>query len=155
MNSVPLAFALSWLGEHMTGKNITPLQRVYTPDEIAKANAKAEAMREQLRAEGVEAGIKIGERHKAAAYALGGFVIGAVIMGGVMMAVIERATMTTSAVAATAIARSAGDAGLPIADEAIDPSLEYQRNTQAAREEACRRGVRDPRTGRCPGEPGN
>lgn len=139
----------------MTGKNITPLQRVYTPDEVSKAEAKAQEMREKLRAEGVEIGIKIGERHKAAAYGLGGFVLGAAIMGVVMMLVIERATMTTSAVAATAIARSAGDIGLPIADEAVDPSLEYNRNAQAARDEACRRGVRDPRTGRCPGEPGN
>lgn len=144
----------------MTGKNITPLPRVFTEQQIAEAQAKAEQRTADIRAEGMKAGHAAavhGDRYRLIAAALVGVIIGALGMGMWGAEMNRNAMFSAGAVIDRALARTVPEpsATLPPALEASDPGEAYQRNAAEARADACRRGVRDPRTGRCPGEPGN
>lgn len=132
---------------------MTAKPTVVTSDKLAAAKANADAERQRLRDEAYAEGVKIGERHKAYAFGLAGVIIGALLMGGYTMLTVERGVFSAGAVADRIVSRTVSP-GLPAAPVAEDVGLTYERNAEAAREDACRRGVRDPRTGRCPGEPG-
>lgn len=143
----------------MTNK-LAPVTRIYTPQQIAEAQAKAEQRAAELHADGMKAGHAAavhGDRYRLVAAALVGVILGALGMGMWGAEMNRNAMFSAGAVIDRALARTVPEPGttLPPALEAHDPSEAYQRNAAEARSEACRRGVRDPRTGRCPGEPGN
>ena len=130
------------------------------PVVVAVSDARREAAlraaqeeRERIRDEARAEGVKIGERHKAAAYGFAGAIIGALLMGAYTTLVVERGMFNAGAVADRIVARTV-DPTLP-ARPSENAADEYIRNTERAREQACREGVRDPRTGLCPREPGN
>jgi len=127
---------------------------VSVPDSRREAALRAaEEERTRIRDEARAEGVKIGERHKAFAYALGGAIVGAFLMGVYTTVVVERGMFNAGAVADRIVARTV-DPGLP-ATPAQDLADQYIRNSERAREDACRQGVRDPRSGLCPREPGN
>lgn len=121
---------------------------------LAAAKAAADKAREEIRSEAYAEGVKVGERHKAMMFALAGFVIGALCMGLYSAAMQERAAFNAGAIIDRVLSRTVEPPALP-AGPAETLSEQYVRNTQAAREQACRQGIRDPRTGLCPREPGS
>lgn len=124
------------------------------PDSRREAALRAaEEERQRIREEARAEGVKIGERHKAMAYAFAGAIVGALLMGIYTTLVVERGMFNAGAVADRIVARTV-DPTLP-AQPSEDLAEQYIRNSERAREEACREGVRDPRTGLCPREPGN
>jgi|694.fasta_scaffold00779_55 hypothetical protein len=130
-----------------------PVVTQLSPDARREAAQRAaEAERERIREEARAEGVKIGERHKAFAYAFAGAIVGAFLMGVYTSAVQERGMFTAGAVADRIVARTV-EPGLPatINEDRVE---EYLRNTEEAREQACREGVRG-RDGRCPREPAN
>lgn len=118
-------------------------------DKIAAARAAAEEERKRIADENYKLGVRVGEGHKAWAFGLAGVIVGAVLMGLYTMATSERAMFNAGAVADRVLGRVIEPAQLEAPE--VDP-LAYERNTQAAREDACREGVRD-RQGQCPQAP--
>lgn len=128
---------------------VVPVSDARREAALRAAQEERERIRDEARAEGV----KIGERHKAAAYALAGAIAGALMMGAYTTLVVERGMFNAGAVADRIVARTVSPT-LP-ASTSEDMADEYIHNTEQARRDACREGIRDPRTGLCPREPGN
>jgi hypothetical protein len=127
---------------------------VAVPDSRREAAMRAaEDERQRIREEARAEGVKVGERHKAFAYAFAGAIVGALLMGVYTSLVVERGMFNAGAVADRIVARTV-DPTLP-ARPSEDMAERYMRNSEIARAEACRQGIRDPRTGLCPREPGN
>lgn len=114
----------------------------------------AEEERQRIRDEARAEGVKVGERHKAWAYGLAGVICGAILMGLYTTIVVERGMFNAGAVADRIVARTV-DPTLPATSRNESVADEYLRNAEVARRDACREGVRDPRTGLCPREPGS
>lgn len=127
--------------------------KVLTTEQLQAGKLKADEERARIRAEGIEHGLRHANHYKAAAYVFAGFLLGALFTGIYTNAVSERSAFVAGAVIDRVVARTV-DPGLPAAPRSM-PAEDYQRNTEAARREACRVGVRDPRTGLCPREPGS
>lgn len=119
--------------------------QVFTPTQIAEARAKSEekarAIRDEAHAEGVKHGLKLSERYRAAAYAGVGFVLGCIFMGLFTAATMTNATFTAGAVVDRVLGRTVETPVLP-ATPRVTPAEEYRTNTETAREDACREGVR-------------
>lgn len=128
---------------------------VAVPDTRREAALRAaEEERQRIREEAKAEGVKVGERHKAWAYGLAGAICGAALMGLYTTVVVERGMFNAGAVADRIVARTV-DPTLPATPRTEDVADEYLRNAEQARRDACREGIRDPRTGLCPREPGN
>lgn len=118
---------------------------------LAVAKKAADEERARIRDEARAEGVKVGERHKAWAYALGGAIAGAALMGLYTTIVVERGMFNAGAVADRIVSRTV-DPTLPASGNR-NLADEYDRNAATARDQACREGVRDHR-GLCPREPG-
>jgi len=132
--------------------------KVIAANKLAEARSRAEEERKRIFDEGVALGERRADRLKALAYMFIGFVVGALCTGVYTAALSTSASFTAGAVIDRTLARTLGP---PVAAPRYDdgPTVtaadEYLRNTDAARRDACREGVRDPRTGLCPREPAN
>lgn len=128
-----------------------PIRRIYTPEQVAAAQARADEQRAEIHAEGVKQGHKHAihsELHRLIAAALVGIIIGG-ICGGIFVNSLNRDAMFNSgAVIDRALARTLPEPSeaLPPAPATRDPSTEYRANTRAARgnctEEQLRIGLR-------------
>jgi hypothetical protein len=135
-------------------ENVKPLvQRTYTPAQIAEAQARADAHRAEIHAAGKHEGLRLAGIYRDLAMGLAGVVIGVVIASLLLTSMYERGVMTAGAVADRILVRTVEPTLPPATLTSDELADQYDRNAAAAREEACRRGIRDPRTGRCPGEP--
>jgi hypothetical protein len=126
---------------------------VITPDKLAAAKAAAEFDKQQIAAAAYAEGVKSGERHKAMAFVFGGILIGALIMGAFTMMASERAMYALGGITDRILGRVVEPVELQPAGN-VDLAAEYTRNSELARQQSCREGVIDPRTGRCPARPG-
>lgn len=122
--------------------------RVYSPTEIDAARARAEEKKREIHEEGFAAGRahahKIAERHKLLAYSFIGFVFGCLFMGVFAATLSQQSIFTAGALVDRVLLRTE--------TPPIVPQISTRAPDQAYRE-PCRRGIRNPSTGLCPGEP--
>lgn len=127
----------------MTNK---PVARLYTPQQIADAQAKADAHRAEIHEQGRHEGLRHAGWYRDAALAGGGFIVGALVAFLFATSMYERGVMTAGAVADRILTRTIAEPAAP-----VEPARQYE--ARGAELPGCRPGQVMPGGRRCPPEP--
>lgn len=128
-------------------KNITPLARQYTPQQVEAAKAQAEKRAAELHEAGKHEGLRLAQRYRDVAMVALGFIAGSLIGGWAMQETSRAGVLTAGAVADRVLQRTVN------ANDPFEGLNSIPAPRSYAPEPGCLAGALSVPGRRCPPEP--